>query len=118
MIRLMAGKRLIWLGSSLDDVRAFPPEARRAAGYQLRRVQDGLLATDGKPMGTVGPGVTEIRIHAGAEYRVLYLARLTEAIYILHGFEKRSRMTPRAEIDLARERLAELLSARRKRRDA
>lgn len=103
---------MIWLGSSLEDVRVFPPDARRIAGYQLRRVQRGLMPSDWKPMKTIGHGVTEIRIHTGAEYRILYLARFADAVYVLHAFEKRVRRTGRADLDLATHRLAALIQLR------
>lgn len=70
----MAEKPLSWLGSSLDDLRAFPADARRDAGYQLGRVQQGLLPTDWKPVTTVGAGVVEIRVHTRLEHRVFYIA--------------------------------------------
>lgn len=57
--RSMLEKPLCWLGSSLDEVRGFPDEARREAGYQLRRVQHGLMPNDWKPMSSVGAGVCE-----------------------------------------------------------
>jgi len=75
-------------------------------GYQLRRVQHGLSPDDWKPMASVGAGVQEIRIHAGTEHRILYVAKFEEAIYVLHGFEKRTRRTRQADIDLAKRRLA------------
>lgn len=59
----MIEKPIAWLGSSLEDILAFPAEAKRAAGYQLGRVQQGLMPDDWKPMTTVGSGVFEIRIH-------------------------------------------------------
>jgi len=71
-------KPLFWFGSSRSDLQAFPPDARRVAGFQLRRVQHGLEPNDWKPMTTVGPGVMEIRIHTGLEYRVFYVAKFTE----------------------------------------
>ena len=55
-------KAMRWLGDSLDAVKDFSPEARREAGHQLSRVQDGQQPTDWKPMETVGAGVREIRI--------------------------------------------------------
>ena len=82
------------------------------AGFQLRRVQRGLRPNDGKPMATVGPGVEEIRVRMAVEHRVLYVARFTEGVYVLHAFEKRSRKTPKRELDIARERLRTLLQAR------
>jgi predicted XRE-type DNA-binding protein len=74
-------KPLFWLGSSRRDIRAFPPEARRVAGFQLLRVQQGLEPSDWKPMAIVGAGVREIRVHTEAEHRVCYVARFTEGIF-------------------------------------
>lgn len=67
---------------------------------------------DWKSMGTVGPGVQEIRIHTALEHRVLYLARFAEAVYVLHAFEKRSRKTAKRDVDLARRRYQELVRQR------
>jgi phage-related protein len=111
-------KPLIWLGSSRSDLRAFPQDARRVAGFQLRRVQQGLEPNDWKPMSTVGSGVQEIRIHTGLEHRVLYVAKFTEGVYVLHAFEKRTRKTPKREADLARERFRALLEQRRGQKSA
>ena len=107
-----------WLGSSLEDLRAFPDNARRAAGYQLGRVQQGLMPSDWKLMTTIGPGVLEIRLHTGVEHRVFYVAKYEEAIYVLHAFEKRTRQTPKAEVELARRRLADLLRRRAQKPEA
>ena len=109
----MAEKVIRWLGSSLDDLRVFPEQARRTASYQLSRVQQGMMPDDWKPMKSVGPGVYEIRIHTGTEYRVFYVAKHEDAIYVLHVFPKRTRQTRQADIALARQRLAELLELRR-----
>ncbi len=54
----------------------------------------------------MGPGVREIRIHTGLEHRVLYVAKFAESVYVLHAFEKRSRKTARADVELAKHRLA------------
>jgi phage-related protein len=111
----MAGKPLVWVGSVLEDLRAFPEDARRQTGYQLRRVQLGLMPDDWKAMGSVGQGVYEIRIHTELEHRVLYVAKHEEAIYVLHAFEKRTRQTRQADIDIARQRLADIQRERRSR---
>ena len=108
----MSEKPVSWLGSSLEDIRAFPKDARRAAGYQLGRVQQGLLPTDWKPMTAVGSGVIEIRVHTRVEHRVFYIAKFEEAVYVLHAFEKRTRQTPQPEIVLAKKRLADLIRRR------
>ena len=109
----MLERPLVWLGASLDDVRAFPDDARRAAGYQLRRVQLGLLPSDWKAMTRVGSGVFEIRVRTGVEHRIFYVARFAEAVYVLHAFEKRTRQTRSADLEVGRRRLAELMARRR-----
>jgi phage-related protein len=109
---LVPDKPLQWVGGSLAELRTFPADARRRAGYQLRRLQQGLLPDDWKPMTTVGAGVGEIRLHTGTEHRVFYVAKFEEAIYVLHAFEKRSRQAPPAAIELARRRLAAVIRAR------
>jgi phage-related protein len=64
-------------------------------------------------MPTIGPGVEEIWIHTALEHRVIYIARFAEAVYVVHAFEKRSRKTPRRDLDLVRQRLQQLLLQRR-----
>jgi phage-related protein len=79
-------------GSSLDDLRAFPLPARREAGHQLDQVQHDREPDDWKPMNTVGQGVKEIRIRdAAGTFRAIYLAKLADAVYVLHCFQKKSR---------------------------
>jgi phage-related protein len=104
----MADKPIIWLGSALTEVRAFPDEARQEVGFQLRRVQQGLRPTDWRPMNIIGPGTIEIRIHSRGEYRVFYIAKFAEAVYVLHAFQKRTKKTPENQIEVARRRFAEL----------
>lgn len=101
-------KPLLVLGASLRDLRAFPETPRREMGHQLDRVQRGLDADDWKPMPTVGPSVREVRVRdqAGA-FRVIYTATRPEAVYVLHAFQKKSRATLKADIDLAAARLRE-----------
>ena len=89
----MTGKAILWLGSSRHDLQAFPPDARRLAGFQLRQTQQGLEPADWKPMSAIGPGVREIRVHTALEHRVCYIAKFAEAIYVLHAFEKRTKKT-------------------------
>lgn len=97
-------KELKFVGLSLDELRNFPEEARRVAGFELRAVQNGLEPRDWKPMRSVGPGVKEIRIHVLGEWRIVYVAKLTDAIYVLHAFQKRSQKTNKNDIELARRR--------------
>jgi phage-related protein len=109
----VADKPVAWLGRALADLRAFPADARRDAGFELRRVQQGLDPDDWKPMTSIGPGVREIRIHAGLEHRVFYVATFADAVYVLHAFEKRTRKTPKHDLELARDRLRALVNRRR-----
>lgn len=99
-------KPVAWLGSSLADLRAFPDLARQRAGYALGQVQLGLEPPDWRPMPSVGVGVNEIRVRTGREFRLLYVAKYAEAVYVLHAFEKETQKTNRADLDLARRRLA------------
>lgn len=103
-----------WLGDSLDAVKNFSAEGRREAGHQLGRVQDGHDPADWKPMETVGAGVKEIRIRVEKAYRVLYVAKYAEAVYVIHAFEKKTPRTSKADIDLASSRYKQLINERKK----
>jgi phage-related protein len=85
----MDDKTIVWIGSSRDDVRRFPREARRKAGLELRAVQRGQEPTDFKPIPAVSAGVYEIRIHVHDAYRVFYVAKFEEAIYAPRSKRKR-----------------------------
>jgi phage-related protein len=101
-------KSLHFVGSSLDDLRNFPDEARRAAGFELHAVQSGLEPSDWRPMPIVGSGVREIRIHILGEWRVMYVAKLQNSVYVLHAFQKKTRRTNQQDIDLARKRYKQI----------
>jgi phage-related protein/predicted XRE-type DNA-binding protein len=85
----MDDKPINWIGSSRKDVRDFSEEAKRKTGLQLRAIQRGEEPTDFKPMSTIGKGVQEIRIRTEDAYRVFYVTRFAEAIYVLHAFQKK-----------------------------
>jgi len=106
-------KRLVWLGSSRGEVRSFPPEARREVGHELHQIQQGLEPSDWKTLSSLGAGVCEIRIHAGNEYRVVYVAKFSAAIYVLHAFVKKTARMPEHEAAIVRKRLQELMQTRR-----
>lgn len=84
----MIWKRVAWMGDSLARLRRVSAELRSEVGYQLERVQSGRQPSDYRPMPDVGSGVVEIRLHAETEWRVFYVARFPEAVYVLHCFEK------------------------------
>lgn len=103
----MPVKPIEFLGDSLRCLREFPDDAKQDAGYQLDRVQHGLQPDDFKPMPTIGKGVEEIRVRddSGA-YRVIYTARLADAVYVLHAFQKKTQATSKRDIELAKQRFA------------
>lgn len=106
-------KEIVFLGRALDDLREFPLSARRAMGYQLDRVQHGLEPDDWKPMAGIGVGVREIRLRdAHGAWRSIYLAKLPDAVYVLHCFQKKTQKSPQADIALAKARLTELVARR------
>jgi phage-related protein len=103
-------KPLSFRGSALADLRAFPDTARREAGFQLDQVQHGREPDDWKPMTTIGQGVREIRIRdVGGAFRVIYVAKFADAIFVLHCFQKKSQRTSREDITLATQRYQDLL---------
>lgn len=108
-------KPVVWLGDSLSRVREFAPDARHDVGVQLGLVQVGENPSDWKPMPSVGLGVNEIRVRAGGAFRAIYMAKFVEAVYVLHAFQKKSRKTSRADIELARLRFRKLVRERRER---
>ncbi len=102
-------------GSSLKDIRDFPPGVKDDVGYQLHKVQLGEQPDDFKPMPRIGPGVEEIRVKDDdGIYRVIYTARFDEAVYVLHAFEKRAQKTLDRDIELAKDRLSKVLGRRQK----
>ena len=105
-------KPITWLGDSLEQVRGFSDDARREAGFELGEVQKGLDPSDCKPMTGVAAGVKEIRIHTENEYRVMYVAKFAEAVYVLHAFTKKTQQTQKKDIDLASQRYRELVNER------
>jgi phage-related protein len=106
-------KPVRFLGDSLKVLKAFPNDAKRDAGRQLYRVQDGRLPNDFKPIPSVGKGVEEIRIWGSAgTYRVIYVARFIEAVYVLHAFQKKTQATSKKDIEIARGRFSQLIRGR------
>lgn len=98
-------KEIRWVGSAYQDLLAFPPDARREAGFQLGKVQCGLDPDDWKPLSDIGPGAREIRIRdvCGA-YRLIYVATFAEAVYVLHCFQKKDEKMSRTDKTISRMR--------------
>jgi phage-related protein len=97
-------KQLKFMGGSLADLANFPEPAKKLAGFELWQVQVGAMPGDFKPMPTVGAGAYEVRIKVGGQWRVIYVAKHAEAVYVLHCFHKTTQKTAQADIDLAAKR--------------
>ena len=107
-------KPILWCGDSLDRIRDFPELARRKVGQQLNRLQHGEEPHDWKPMQAIGLGVGEIRIHQPGEYRVIFVAKFAESVYVLHAFAKKSRKTARRDLKIAGMRFSALVEMRKR----
>jgi phage-related protein len=83
---------LFWVGTTLDDLRAFPEEVRREMGHALHLAQIGDKSPAAKPLrGFKGAGVLEIvENFDGNTYRAVYTVRLASGVYALHAFQKKS----------------------------
>jgi len=107
-------KEIRWVGSSYGDLLAFPKDARKDAGFQLGKVQAGLDPADWKPFDDVGAGTREIRIRdANGIYRVMYVAKFEESIYVLHCFRKKTQATSKQDKAIAKARYRAVVSARK-----
>ena len=97
-------KPVVFLGDSRKRIREFPDEARAVAGREIYRVQCGEDPSDWKAMTPVGAGVREIRVRESGHFRVIYLAKFSEAVYVLHAFQKKTPQTSQPDVELARRR--------------
>lgn len=110
-------KEIRWVGSANEDLLDFPDDARRQAGFQLGKVQADLEPDDWKPFDDVGPGTREIRIReASGAYRVMYVAKFEEAVYVLHCFQKKTQATSRRDKGIAETRYRAVVNTRKVRK--
>jgi len=97
---------IAWEGDSKEVISGFPLPVKENLGFQLRQLQEGEQPTDYRPVPSIGPGVFELRDQdERAWYRVIYLSRVLDVIYVLHCFEKKSREIPRNDVATAQRRL-------------
>ncbi len=107
-------KEIHWIGSSLEDLKVFPDDARRSAGFQLRRVQRGLDPEDWKPFDELGAGVREVRLSEDSGvFRVMYVAKFAEAIYVLHCFQKKTQTTSKPDKSITEARYRAVVAGRK-----
>ncbi len=101
-----------WVGDAKDVLSAFPQEVKGVFGYSLRRLQKGLLPDcDARRIESVGKGVWELKTaDEHTWYRVIYLTRIGDTLYVLHAFEKDSRKTDRRDLEIAKARLKNVMA--------
>ncbi|MEO8909167.1 MAG: type II toxin-antitoxin system RelE/ParE family toxin [Gemmatimonadaceae bacterium] len=104
-IRLADQKPVLWVGSAQRALRELPTAVRKELGIDLERVQSGRMPRDWKAMSSVGSGVFEIRVRVGGAFRLMYIAKFREGIYVLHVFQKKAKRTAGIDIELARTRM-------------
>ncbi|MCJ8272977.1 MAG: type II toxin-antitoxin system RelE/ParE family toxin [Psychrosphaera sp.] len=103
-------KEIRFVGQTLNSIKRFPQAAKQDAGFQLSEVQQGNDPEDWKPMTSIGAGVREIRIKESTGiYRVIYVAKFKNAIYVLHAFKKKSQKTSKQDIDTAKKAYKEIM---------
>jgi phage-related protein len=102
-------KPVLFWGTAKHDLSTFPDDAKFTAGFQIYRVQQGLEPMSWKPMSDIGPGTYEIRVkdESGA-FRVIYVTKFSDAVHILHAFQKKTQKTSKTDIDLAKSRYKDL----------
>ena len=106
-------KPIDWRGTSFEDLSAFPEDARKKGGRDLRKVQRGLMPSDWKPFHDIGRGTCEIRIAcADGVFRIMYVAKFAEAVYVLHCFQKKGRKTSEHDKLVAKERYRNVIAER------
>ena len=97
-------KDIWWEGSSLDDLRSFPEDARHAMGYQLHRVQSGEMLEDWKPLNNLGKNITgvyEVRISIDKNiYRTAYVAKFRSTVVVLHCWQKKTQTTSKTDLEI------------------
>jgi phage-related protein len=108
----MPDKPIEWIGAAKAELMDFPTDARRKSGFELRSIQQGDPPSDFKPLAIVGRGVEEIRVRTDDAYRVFYVAKFEEAIYVLHAFQKKTQKTSQSDIALGQQRYKQMLQQR------
>ena len=102
---------VVWEGDSLEVIRRFPGPVRQDLGADLRRLQTGDRPLNSRPIPSIGARVYELREQdERAWYRVIYLAKIGNRIYVRHCFEKRSAKTSRSDLAVAKARLKRVLA--------
>ncbi len=111
-------KFVVWEGDTLEVLKSFPEDVRVNLGHDLRRLQEGLVPLDWKPMVSMGRGIFELRERdKSGQYRVIYYTKVAEVIYVLHCFKKKTQKTAPKDLALIKLRLKKLKGKLREGRD-
>lgn len=113
-------KTLVWVGSTLKDLRSFPADVKDAMGYALYQAQLGRKAPTAKPLRGFGSAATleVVQDYYGDTYRVVYTVQYADVVYVLHAFQKKSKKgaaTPKSDMDLIKKRLTAAAADHKKR---
>lgn len=102
-------KPIIFIGRSREEIRDFPNDVRNDAGFNLYLIQNGGNPSDWKPLKSVGRGVREIRLwDDSGTYRVIYVANLKDAVYVLGAFKKTTEKTESIHLSLIKKRFKQI----------
>lgn len=105
ILKALNSEAALWI-----DLRRFPSDVRRDAGYRLELIQNDRTVSDVKSMKQIGSGVLEIRLWSEqGTFRVIYVSKLRNVVYVLHCFQKKSQATAQADINVAVSRYKSLL---------
>ena len=102
-------KSVLWIGSSLKDLKELPEDVQKDLGHSLRDVQRGRDPGNVKLLRHLGSGVWQVSTDDRAgTFRLIYLLELADCVAVLHVFQKKSKTgveTPKKEIELIQERI-------------
>jgi len=102
-------RKVVFEGNTLETIRLLPDDARHRSGYEIDRVQRDKKPENWKPFPTIGQDACEIRIQVGRQYRIIYIAKFEDKVHVLHVFEKKTKKTRKSDIEIAKNRLKEVI---------
>ncbi len=107
-MKLTKLKSIVWIGSSLEDLKNFPRQVQKEVGFALYRAQIGKQHKNCKSLKGFSGVIEIVSSYDTDAYRTIYATKLGEKIYVLHAFKKKSKRgikTPDSEIELIKKRL-------------
>ncbi|MCY4611572.1 MAG: type II toxin-antitoxin system RelE/ParE family toxin [Gammaproteobacteria bacterium] len=103
---------IVWVRAARKVYERFPATVQDRVNTALTIAAEGSKTDIAKPLKGLGSGIMEIAIRYRTDaYRVVYVTKIVERLWVIHAFQKKSKIgsrTPKVEIDLIRERLKQL----------